>query len=241
MATGETRADADTLELKQFNEPVDQKWVNMAHKDMASRWWRWMSFDFKKTRSAHSPFWICGFCRSYVKQSNVSIMTLGQALNLSSIEMNIVRKLRPVLCPHCYRVRLDYSRFQLVSEIISYWIFCFVVGPVLVILFGFLVCLSSPCKTKLKIYDSEEQDKNCKDYLNGQSEEDRLFDEATDLDEPINVWQYLDETRESIDPVQLRNKINAHMIEITADVPITELAFREQFLGIHSLITYHNT
>eukprot|EP01083_Nonionella_stella_P272843 925418_1 len=45
MATDEEHPD--TLKLKQFNKPVDQNWINEAHRDMASRWWRVMSFDFR--------------------------------------------------------------------------------------------------------------------------------------------------------------------------------------------------
>eukprot|EP01083_Nonionella_stella_P291162 990764_1 len=245
MATNEEHPD--TLELKQFNKPIDQKWINMAHKDMVSRWWRCMSFNFSEEESTNPQYWICGFCKSTVKQSRVSIMRLGQELNLSTIEMNTVRKAGPILCPHCYRVRLDCGRFQLVSEILSYWIFCFLVGPLLVILFGFLYHLDSLCQHKTKIYDLlPTETKTCTNYyhdtklikyLGKQSEEDHLFDEKEDhlLDKDKEVWSYLEETRESIDPVQLRNNINAHMVEITTDVPLTELAFREQFLGIHSL------
>eukprot|EP01083_Nonionella_stella_P004032 11602_1 len=66
MATDEEHPD--TLKLKQFNKPVDQNWINEAHRDMASRWWRVMSFDFR-----------------------ISIMRLGQELNLSSIAQRLYR------------------------------------------------------------------------------------------------------------------------------------------------------
>eukprot|EP01083_Nonionella_stella_P147298 464485_1 len=84
-----------------------------AHQEMASRWWRWMTLNIHTKTYSNPEYWICGFCRSYVKQSKVPIMRLEQELNLSTIEMKTVRKVGPVLCQHCYRVRLDYSRFQL--------------------------------------------------------------------------------------------------------------------------------
>eukprot|EP01083_Nonionella_stella_P010642 30269_1 len=127
---------------------------------MASRWWRWMTLNIHTKTYSNPEYWICGFCRSYVKQSKVPIMRLEQELNLSTIEMKTVRKVGPVLCQHCYRVRLDYSRFQLVSELISYWIFYFFVGPLLVVLFGFFVCLSSLCENT----NSETHEATCEDY-----------------------------------------------------------------------------
>merc|ERR1719162_136609 len=83
-----------------------------------------------------SPYWICGFCRGYVKGSKLSIKRLGYTLNVSDLEMKIINKISPDICPNCYRVRLERERFELVWEILSYWIYFVLVQPLLIFLFA---------------------------------------------------------------------------------------------------------
>eukprot|EP01084_Bolivina_argentea_P145456 254946_1 len=251
----------DLLDISQFVCKVDQKWVNEAHRDMKSGWWKLVTCSPTVTNNCcHSDYWICGFCRSYVKTSRVSLMRLGEVLKLNNIELGVVRAANPNVCSHCYRVRLERDRYQLVSEILSLWIFYIIVGPILVIIFSFLVFLNSPimyikhwneqlanvidrgkkngCLHRLfrlsygdQCYCKEYYDSTLNKMLKAKSGEDHLFDEEKAFD----VWGFLHEAKHAIDVVELKEKINDHMMTITTDNPLTEQVFLDEYVAIKEL------
>eukprot|EP01084_Bolivina_argentea_P257963 434701_1 len=118
--------------LKQFERvKVDRAWTNAAHDAMTQA----------KSKHVISPYWICGFCRGYVKESKASIKHLGRLLSISDIELKILHKVNPSVCPNCYRVRFERQRWEFVWEILSLWTFYFIVFPILFIIFGIMMLL----------------------------------------------------------------------------------------------------
>jgi len=113
------------VDLEQFdNIPVTAEFTHKAHQAMN-----------EAERSDHkSPYWICGYCRGYVKGSKISLNRLGYDMNVSDLEMKIIKKVSPDICPNCYRVRLERKRWELIWEIISIRLYYYIVGPILTFL-----------------------------------------------------------------------------------------------------------
>eukprot|EP01084_Bolivina_argentea_P040201 74295_1 len=124
------------ISFKQFHIPVDQKYA---------RKHQLMSKYFKKDLELKkSPYYICGYCRGYVQQaSKISVKKLGFCLGVNPIEMKIINKLLPEICSNCYRVRLERSRWELIWELVGYWIFKLMIWCILVGISGILLFLSS--------------------------------------------------------------------------------------------------
>eukprot|EP00485_Elphidium_margaritaceum_P015088 CAMPEP_0202731060 /NCGR_PEP_ID=MMETSP1385-20130828/186951_1 /ASSEMBLY_ACC=CAM_ASM_000861 /TAXON_ID=933848 /ORGANISM="Elphidium margaritaceum" /LENGTH=2462 /DNA_ID=CAMNT_0049397343 /DNA_START=90 /DNA_END=7479 /DNA_ORIENTATION=- len=124
------------IDLSQFDDvPVDARFTHVAHQSMSKA----DGSDHKK-----SPYWICGYCRGYVKESKISLSRLGYDLNVIDMEMKIVKKVSPEICPNCYRVRLERKRWELVWEILSLRVYYYVIAPCLFILIGMVELLTDP-------------------------------------------------------------------------------------------------
>eukprot|EP01083_Nonionella_stella_P213062 768781_1 len=120
------------LKLEQFEEVgIDLQYINKAKNDMKSS---------KNTKKA-SKYWLCGFCRSYVKESKSSIKRLGRLLNVNDMELKIINKVLPIVCPNCYRKRFHRKRWELVWEIISIRIWYILVFPLFLMIFGCVLLL----------------------------------------------------------------------------------------------------
>ena len=118
------------IEFSQFNSvSVNSKWTALAHHTK----------KLAKKKGQNCPYWICGFCRGYVKASKISVKRLGYMMNVNDIEMKVINKVSPEVCPNCYRVRLERERWALVWEIISYWIYKIVVRPFLFFIFFIVI------------------------------------------------------------------------------------------------------
>eukprot|EP01084_Bolivina_argentea_P293902 505593_1 len=124
------------LDMKQFEINVTEKYTNEAHESMKSQWCK--SNDQKR----QSQYWICGFCRGYVKASKISTKKLAFMLRVHPMEMKIVNQLSPEICPNCYRTRLERKRWELVCEITAYWLFMILIWWILILIFGFLLTLT---------------------------------------------------------------------------------------------------
>eukprot|EP01084_Bolivina_argentea_P293901 505592_1 len=101
------------LDMKQFEINVTEKYTNEAHESMKSQWCK--SNDQKR----QSQYWICGFCRGYVKASKISTKKLAFMLRVHPMEMKIVNQLSPEICMQCYVCNLIISHTH---PILSYHI-----------------------------------------------------------------------------------------------------------------------
>eukprot|EP01083_Nonionella_stella_P180070 641139_1 len=122
--------DDELIDFEQFDDvDVDAEWTHTAHRAMKE----------DKKNGQTSSYWICAFCKGYVKASKLSIKRLGYMLNVSELEMKIVLKVRPDICPNCYRVRLERQRWELAWEIVSLWMYYIVVAPFLMGIFFVII------------------------------------------------------------------------------------------------------
>eukprot|EP01084_Bolivina_argentea_P252494 423824_1 len=112
------------IKFKQLERNVDNKWTANAHEEM-----------FEKGIEK-SPYYICGYCRGYVKASKVSLKKLSYQLNVKDIELKLINKVAPIVCPNCFRVRFERQRYELIWEIASLWIYYIMVAPLLFFVFG---------------------------------------------------------------------------------------------------------
>ena len=120
------------MELKQFeNVKVDNNWTNdfvEAMDNAKSEGYRMSILDM----------WILPRIR---KESKASITQLARLLNVNDVELKIINKVSPVVCPNCYRVRYERQRWEFVWEVISVWIFYALVFPIFFIVFGVILAL----------------------------------------------------------------------------------------------------
>ena len=136
--------DDGLIDLNQFdNIKVNQHFTSIAHESMTKDGWK------------ESPYWICAFCKGYVQRSDVSIKGLGRDLKVRDVEMKIIHKASPEICPNCYRVRTERRRWELVAEIISVWIFYIFIFPALWLVFALLMSL-----TCHRLHLCDKKDKN---------------------------------------------------------------------------------
>ena len=124
--------EAGLMDIKQFERvKVDNDWTVNANQAM----------EQSKEEGTESPYWICGYCRGYVQESKASITQLGRWLNVNDVELKIINKVSPVVCPNCYRVRYERKRWEFIWEILSVWSFYVLVWPIFFVIFGLLLLL----------------------------------------------------------------------------------------------------
>ena len=116
------------IDLQQFKQNIyiDKTWTAKYYESV------------KQYGGNKAPYWICAYCKEFVKESKVAIKLLGWQLKARDIEMKIVNKHSPNVCPNCYRVRLERTRIALVWEISSFWTYYLLIFPVLFSLVGIL-------------------------------------------------------------------------------------------------------
>ena len=115
------------LDFEQFERvKVDYEWIQQAQEDEKDA----------IAKGTKSKYWICGYCRGYVKASHASIKQLARELKVNDVELKIINKVSPVVCPNCYRVRYERERYEFVWEMISIWIFYVIVFPLFFVIFA---------------------------------------------------------------------------------------------------------
>eukprot|EP01084_Bolivina_argentea_P097627 175499_1 len=114
------------ISLEQFTDEayIDKEWSDKLYESMT------------KYGSNKSPYWICAYCKQFVKESKVAIKMLGWKLHVRDIEMKIINRHSPSICPNCYRNRLERRRFTLIWELFSYWTYNIIMFPILISLVG---------------------------------------------------------------------------------------------------------
>lgn len=85
--------------------------------------------------------WICNFCRSYATQSSVSLNRLARELNAEDLELRMLKRVQPEICPNCYRYRHDLARWRFVWELISLLLFYLFVWWMLFVSLGGILLL----------------------------------------------------------------------------------------------------
>ena len=71
--------DEGLIDFKQFDDiKVDQQFTNIAHESMS------------EIGLEESAYWICAYCRGYVKSSDMSIKGLGRELKVRDLEMKLI-------------------------------------------------------------------------------------------------------------------------------------------------------
>eukprot|EP01084_Bolivina_argentea_P148121 259029_1 len=114
--------DDGMIDFEQFNNiETTQEWIQKAY------------CDGKYSSRGSQEYWCCAFCRRHVKKSNVSIKRICKELKVSAVEMALIHKVEPIICPHCYRRRYHISRTELLWEIIAIWLFYIIVWCILLI------------------------------------------------------------------------------------------------------------
>eukprot|EP01084_Bolivina_argentea_P123568 218973_1 len=140
------------IDFRQFHVKTTSKYTQQAHTSMNSvtkKWCKKKCCGDSDGGEYKSPYWICANCRAYVKASEISVKKLGFLLNVHSAEMQIVNQRSPEICPNCYRTRSERKRWELICEIIAYWMFMLLVWWVLVLIAAFLLMillLANPAK-----------------------------------------------------------------------------------------------
>eukprot|EP01083_Nonionella_stella_P230215 814042_1 len=138
--------DEGAITFDQFYSNVDEDWTATAHASMETHSRTTNTFFKCISGPAHrhseprtqSPYWICRYCRGYVKRSAVSIKRLGRELRVSDLEMKLILSHSPEICPNCYRHREECQRWELVWEIISFLMF----EPLRYIMWGLLSAIA---------------------------------------------------------------------------------------------------
>merc|ERR1712176_641530 len=81
--------------------------------------------------------WICGYCRNRIPAEQLGdIETFKKRLFQEDIrvdedDIEAIQQINPLLCPICYRVVSVRSRIIFIMEIISYYVFLFILYPIL--------------------------------------------------------------------------------------------------------------
>eukprot|EP01083_Nonionella_stella_P214243 772074_1 len=182
------------VDLSQFSVPVDSQWITKAYHDRSN---------------ISSPYYICAFCRRYVRTSNVSIIRLSKILRFDDDEMPSILNISPRICPHCFRPRTEISRYQLVGELISFWIFRLFVWWILVIIFAMIKVIRNPI----------QYIRTCVHYCIGGS----------------NVTDTPHDAENSIDSLWLIDAIKQGMMESNIESELTEFQFVNDFVGVEEL------
>eukprot|EP01084_Bolivina_argentea_P221982 375836_1 len=233
--------DKGLIDLQQFVIEIDSKCITEAHKSMQTVFW-WCSGGKTKHSNTKSSYFICAYCRNYVQASKFSIIRLSKELNINDIEMASVYKQMktPMLCPHCFRVKTEINRVQLIGEILSYWICRCFIWWILIIIFALLKFIKNPqiitanfkcCnKPKTKTYFcSNYYDEKLIENMYAENVTDTLFDRHTD----DNVWNTLNETQNGIDPLALKNTMKQNIMNKNIDEELTQLQFITDFVGMN--------
>eukprot|EP01083_Nonionella_stella_P161426 528743_1 len=248
-------AEQGLMDLKQFDQvKVDRAWTEEAQ----------IAMHRAKSDQTVSPYWICGFCRGYIKESGSAISRLGRVLNVSDIELKLVNKVSPIVCPNCYRVRFERKRWEFVWEVLSIWIFYIFVFPLLFIIFGlllFLRMLRDPGDMarrwellKAKIRSAEKElvgsqgapiaNQEKVQYVSAHYNDSHLIAtlnasaiEHKLFDSKVRnvVWEKLYTAKDAIDPFLLKRKISNHIISISTEDDMTPYEFFVKYINMESL------
>ena len=256
--------DKGLIDFEQFNNiPVTQEWIQNAEKVRKQ-------CKLDKNHVNHmdgeyfGPYWICGFCRRYVQESRVSIKRLGQELKITPVEMAIIHKIEPVICPHCYRKRMHIKRKQFVWEIIALWIFYLIVWWILLIfvLLGMLLWHSSELREqcrKCKRDIAEKMEKEETGFIHtamNAGEDDCDFcqfhykdrqliaamkndhgdeHQLFDPEEANDCWGYLHSAKHNVDPLILLERIEEHILNLSKETQFTKFKFFDEFIKMDQL------
>eukprot|EP01084_Bolivina_argentea_P303193 523401_1 len=231
------------LDLGQFEEvQVDQFWANSVQD----------AVEKAKKEDTISPFWVCGYCRGFVKHSKVSIKQLGRLLNIKEEEIELINKGNPIICPNCYRVRFERkNRINFIWEGLSFWLFYILVFPLLFVLVGLLkliTVLFDPSELALLVSKCVcnccERNNVSKKRKDGTSADDYYADtqlvtflnsKKAQFAENDAVWEKIHQAKDMIDARSLRKRISEHIIFISHEDELTLLAFYDKYINSDSI------
>jgi len=80
--------------------------------------------------------WICGFCRNRIPSGQLGdVLTFKERLFADDVrvdedDIEALIQIKPLLCPICYRSVCVRSRIIFIMELISYYIFLFILYPI---------------------------------------------------------------------------------------------------------------
>eukprot|EP01083_Nonionella_stella_P277040 941848_1 len=224
--------DRGVIDFKQFYTSVDHEWTRRAHESMHDE------------EIERSPFWICRYCRGYVKRSTVSIKRLGRLMNVSDLEMKLILSHAPEICPNCFRHREECKRWQLVAEIISNILFEPVRWLMLLVLRCIAFILKCVCQTGEQVADVNE-DSNDKDdttllnpnqiykdramllqTLRKQDEHEALWNEQ----KRSVIWKTLEKAKEDIEESLLIQQIDTHIMHKSMKDDHSYFQFKDDFV-----------
>eukprot|EP01083_Nonionella_stella_P100230 282393_1 len=216
--------DEGAISFDQFYTCVDAEWTHRAHQSM-------------KTLGTRSPYWICRYCRGYVKRSSVSIKRLGRLLRVSDLEMKLILSHAPEICPSCYRHREQCERWQLVAEIISARMFEPLRWIMLFLLHAIAFVLPN------KIYeDEEEEDADTSECVPNKIYEDEMLlqqlnkseaDDDDDLwnnDEQNVIWKTLIKAKDNVEDSLLKRQIESHIMSKSIEDDHSYFEFEDDFI-----------
>ena len=246
------------LDLMELSERGLMDIKQFEHADVDAYWMQEVYDGIKQSRlqGTESPYWICGYCRRFVKESEATMRQFGRLLNVNDVELKLINKVSPVVCPNCYRKRFERKRWQFIWEIISIWIFKIVVFPLFFIIFGFMLLWTM-------IFDGDVRDRIFQWYdkvvptkyaKNGDGVYfdscDKHYDDTTlianlnSLDEdiklfnssyPDKVWVKSHQAQDKIDPFLLKKKVDDHLMRISVEDELTPFEFFVDYVNMKSL------
>eukprot|EP01083_Nonionella_stella_P108664 316222_1 len=236
--------DRGGIDFDQFYTSVNHEWTHHAHESMNSNEY--------KDRHARSPYWICKFCRGYVKRSTVSIKRLGRLMNVSDLEMKLILSHAPEICPNCYRHREECKRWQLVAEIISNILFVPVRWIMLLVLQSIAFILRYVCQTGQQSVE-ENEDSNDRDELcvpsqiygdvmlleklrkYEQDEDDNLWN---DNEDDNIIWKTLKKAKEDVEESLLIQQINTHIMHKSIKDDHSYFQFKDDFVEFDHFVEF---
>eukprot|EP01083_Nonionella_stella_P178794 632759_1 len=240
--------DRGAIDFAQFYQSVDHEWTWHAHQSM----------NKYKDAPARCPYWICRYCRGYVKRSAVSIKRLGRLMKVSDLEMKLVLSHAPNICPNCYRHREECKRWQLVLEIISAWLF----EPVRWIMWVFLKVIAfisrCMCRACGKQKENDNEGGDDKDDIQmsdcvpneiydsmllqqlgkyEQDEDDNLWNNG----EQDMIWKTLKKAKENVDHSLLKKKIERHIMHKSIEDDHSYHEFKDDFVEFDDFVKFDHS
>eukprot|EP01083_Nonionella_stella_P230213 814037_1 len=219
-------ADEGSISFDQFYTNVDAEWTYRAHQ----------SINKDGTRS---PYWICRYCRGYVKRSAVSIKRLGRELRVSDLEMKLILSHSPEICPNCYRHREECQRWELVWEIISFLMF----EPLRYIMWGLLSAIAWIFQiSDVKNNDDDDDDD---DEIETHIYEETLLqqlkkeieDELWDNKQSV-IWKTLIKAKENVEDSLLKKQIESHIMNKSIEDDHSYFEFKDDFVEFDQFLEF---
>eukprot|EP01083_Nonionella_stella_P230214 814039_1 len=234
-------ADEGSISFDQFYTNVDAEWTYRAHQ----------SINKDGTRS---PYWICRYCRGYVKRSSVSIKRLGRLLRVSDLEMKLILSHAPEICPSCYRHREECERWQLVAEIISArmfeplrWIMLFLLRAIAFVL-KYVFQVSDENDNDDEDSDDEDDDESLcvpnhiyedpmllQQLKKYEADED---DDLFNLGEKNVIWKTLIKAKENVEDSLLKMQIESHIMNKSIEDDHSYFEFKDDFVEFDQFLEF---